>query len=242
MNKTWIFDYDDTLAWNQHYYSLAQAKFVEWVIGKLCARSPDAQTIINLEVELDKATVSAKGFSTDSFPSALRETYSSICQTLGIIAKEDDLQAAYKIGMSVFDEEKYKKEGLVNGAVETLDFLVAQQDELILLTKGDVAIQEKKIRATGCRKWFNDNLYIVSKKNASVVGEIVGKRDKSRVWHVGNSIRSDVEPALEVGIGVVYIPCETWAFEREHKGKPNNPRLITFNVINEIIQKYVQLK
>ncbi len=238
MDKKFIFDYDDTLAWNHHDYSFAQIKFVEWVIGRLGpAKAPDAQAIINLQVDLDMKDVAEAGFSMGRFPSSMRESYRVMCEGLGI-EDQEGLGIAYQIGMSVFDEEQYKRRGLVEGASETLDFLVAHGDELVLLTKGDEVVQMRKISATNCRHWFGDNIHIVPRKNPEVVHEVVGDSDKSRVWHVGNGIKSDVIPGLDAGVKMIYIPRETWAYERDHDGMPDSPNLIVMEKIIDIKEKY----
>ncbi len=239
MNKTFIFDYDDTLAWNQHDYSYAQLEFIRWVIfEKLWPNAPDLQYIINLEVEIDNENVKTMGFSMKRFPTSFQQTYKAICDEKHKSYNKEDLKKAYEIGMLAFDEERYKNLGLVEGAKETLDFLVENRDELILLTKGDLKIQEKKIKATNCKKWFGKEIYIVPKKDAGTINMVAGSRDKTKVWHVGNSARSDVSPALEAGIRMIYIPCETWAYEREHKEIPEKPGLITFQKIIEIKDNY----
>jgi len=242
MNKTFIFDYDDTLAWNQHDYSYAQLEFIRWIIfEKLWPNAPDLQYIINLEVKIDNKNVETMGFSMERFPTSFQQTYEAICKEKNINCDEDDLKKAYELGMLAFDEKRWKKLGLVEGAEETLDFLVEKEDELILLTKGDLKIQEKKINATDCQKWFGKEIYIVPQKDAGVINNVVGKRDKSKLWHVGNSARSDISPALEAGIKMIYIPCETWAYEREHKEVQENPKLITFQKIIEIKNSYNSL-
>jgi len=242
MNKTFIFDYDDTLAWNQHDYSYAQLKFLGWVIfEKLWPNAPDLQSIINMEVDIDNENVETMGFSIERFPTSFQQTYKSICKEKNIEYSEEDLKKAYEIGMLAFDEKRWKELGLVEGAEETLDFLVEKEDELILLTKGDLKIQDKKIKSTNCQKWFGEKIYIVPQKDVSVINNVVGNRDKSKVWHVGNSARSDVPHALKAGIKMIYIPCETWAYEREHKEVPKDPKLITFQKIIEIKNNYNSL-
>lgn len=173
MDKTFIFDYDDTLAWNQHDYSVALLRFTEWIIQKLSHRAPSVQTIINLEESIDNEAVKIMGFRMERFPTSFQETYKKICKTAGIKPNENDLQTAYSIGISAFDEEKWKKQGLAEGAPETLDYLAQQNDELILLTKGDRRVQEKKLEATNCKRWFNNNICIVDHKDSNTLLSIV---------------------------------------------------------------------
>ena len=236
--KTFIFDLDDTLIANLHDYSFAQLRFVEFVINRLgWNKAPDAQTIINLQVEIDKKNVAKYGFGIERFPTSTKETYQMICEGVGI---KDNVGAevAYTIGMTAFNKERYKKKGLVPGAEETLDYLIAQNDEIILCTKGDKKVQEMKIEAINAVKWFNDQIYIVDRKNEGVLNQIVGDREKNDVYHVGNGIKSDVNPALEAGIRAIYIPRETWAYEKDHNGKTESNRLIELKNIVEIKDNY----
>jgi putative hydrolase of the HAD superfamily len=241
MHKTFVFDYDDTLAANQHDYTGPQLEFFEWVIGRLGYRAPDVQSLANLEAEVDSAGVKTHGFTMERFPSSFQEVYTIVAKKFGITPTPEELEHVYSIGMKAYDVNRYRAKGLLEGVPETLDFLVRQQDELVLLTKGDPRVQNLKIDATGVRKWFGDRIHIVLKKDKAVVEHVVGNRDKARVWHVGNSIRSDVTPALEAGIGMVYVPCETWAYEREHKGLPVHPRLLRLDRVEELLGHYGRL-
>ncbi len=131
---------------------------------------------------------------------------------------------------------------MVEGAEETLDFLLGQGDKLVLLTKGDVEIQQGKIKATNCRKWFKEEVYVVPHKDKIVFGSFLKEKSRENVWHVGNSMRSDVKPALEAGIKMIYIPCETWAYEREQENLLNDSGIIRLEKIIDIREKYDLLK
>jgi len=237
--KTFIFDYDDTLAPNQHYYCYAQLNFIKYILDKFGYKSPDVQSVINLEVNIDIELLKTLGWSQTRFPSSLREAFRQICESRNYPCTEQELQEIYDIGKQAFDI----KPGLVKGAEETLDFLLAKGDELVLCTKGDTEIQQKKIDLNNLRRWFaQENMHIVAGKNSTDLERIIGKKDKDKTFKIGNSIRSDVNPALEAGIKVIYIPCETWAYEREHNGiDKNNPRLFVFQDIKEIIKNYERL-
>lgn len=237
MNKTFIFDYDDTLAWNQHDYCYAQVEFLKWILDRLGHNSPDIQTVLNMEVEIDKQGVTKHGFQMERFPLSFQETYRTIRSQKCLKEDPEGEKTSYELGMLAFNEEGYKRRGLAEGTEETLDFLKVQKDELIILTKGDERVQLMKLEANYLTGWFKE-IHIVAKKNAQVVADVVGNRNKDLVWHVGNSIRSDVEPALEAGIKMIYIPCETWAYERQHNGLPVNPRLLSFPTILGIKKNY----
>lgn len=236
--NTLIFDYDDTLALNQHYYSYAQIDFVKLVLERLGPKAPNAPAILNRQTEIDKNLVKTRGFVMERFAESLVQTYGEISKKMNINDKEGE-SIAYQIGMSIFDEKKYLRDGLVPGAVETLDFIKEQGDELMLFTAGDLRVQNKKIQATQVAKWFENNIYIVSRKDEVAFQLILGSRNREKAWMIGNSMRSDILPALNVGIKAIYLPQDTWAFEAEHAAVPiNNPKLITLDSILDIKREY----
>ena len=244
MDQTFIFDLDDTLMNNQHDYTYPQLDFVKFVVNRIGNKAPDAQTIINLQVNEDLELLKSwkkqgKAFSKERFPTSFRNAYEKICSPLGIKDKKGK-EKAYEIGKKAFDGNRWRKQGLVSGAEDVLDFLNKEYDELILLTKGDKEIQKRKINSNNLEDKF-DKTIIVPFKDKETLEEVISDRDRSFVWHVGNSIKSDVFPAYEAGIGMIYIPCETWAWEKKHHGLPDYQRLIKIENIKDIKNIYDEL-
>jgi putative hydrolase of the HAD superfamily len=239
MNKTFIFDYDDTLAPNQIYYCHAQLDFMRYVLDTIGNRSPDVHSMINLQVDIDVKNVEKKGMSMDRFPTSFVETFKEICSMTGYPVSDRDLKDVYDIGTRAFDIKK----GLEKGAEYTLDVLSSKYDDLILYTKGDMVVQEKKIVINDIDRWFKqENIHIVDKKDSSYLENFVNGRSRDKIFMVGNSIRSDINPALEAGIKAIYIPCETWAYERKHNGIDRlNPRIHVFEDLRGIIENYDNL-
>lgn len=239
MDKTFIFDMDDTILKSHHKYSLAQLEFVSYAIKRLGPKCPDTHQWINLEVDIDKKLVETMGFSSERFPLSFKKAYETVCESLGIEDKEG-AERSREIGKLALNEEHWKNSGLcgfMEGVEETLDYLVEKEDELILLTKGDRKVQLKKIELYNLGRWFSDTV-IVDRKDGKTVSSVVGRRDIDLVWHVGNLIKSDVIPALDAGIKSIYIPCETWAYEKQHNGIPQTDRVITLDSIKDIKEKY----
>ena len=89
--------------------------------------------------------------------------------------------------------------------------------EVVLVTKGDLLDQERKLAQSGLGELF-DRVEIVSDKNPAVYGRVFGARvfgPARRAVMVGDSMRSDVLPALEAGAWAVHVPADTvWALER----------------------------
>jgi putative hydrolase of the HAD superfamily len=237
--KTFIFDLDDTLIFNQHYYSLADIELVRLIYDRLGPRIPSAHAILSLENEIDLKGVEKFGFGKERFPSSLAETYRQISERMGepTELREKHAREAYNLGARVFDSRTWFP-NLVPGAIETLEFLNRQRDELALLTTGDESVQAEKIRFYGISRWFGDRTHIVPHHKREKIVELAAGRDPKHVWFVGNSARSDIAPSLGIGIGAVYIPQETWAYDNHSLDNLDKTRLITLKSIKELPEIY----
>jgi len=225
-NRLIGFDLDDTLIFTQHYYSLAQADFARFVVENLGPRSPNTPTIIRIAEEKDMEGIKAKGFLMERFPTSFAETYTEIARKMGVSERKIQAGAreAYRIGEQVFQPEHWIPH-LVPGARAVLDFLQEHGDDLFILTTGDPRVQNVKLEFYGLGRWFGERMFVVPHHKKERMEEIVGSRDKKDVWFVGNSTRSDIKPALEIGIGAVYIPQETWAYDTHDLTQLNTTRL-----------------
>ena len=131
---------------------------------------------------------------------------------------------------------------------------------IVLVSKGDDWVQQKKINALNLGRWFND-IHIVPEKTCEVYQDVLDKlnrANKSKVasrWDgdlhpaqvvmVGNSFSSDIGPALGVGMNGVFIPCATWKGESINPGllpEDASNRMVTFKEIQEVIPWYQTLE
>ena len=99
---------------------------------------------------------------------------------------------------------------------ETLQYL-AERHRLILMTKGAIAEQTGKVERSGLKQYFSA-VEIVAEKNAAAYGGIVQKYelDRASTWMVGNSPKSDINPALAAGLHAIFVPHgDTWILEHE---------------------------
>jgi len=103
---------------------------------------------------------------------------------------------------------------IIDGVPETLDALATRHD-LLLLTKGDDEEQRRKIAVSGLAGRFRAAL-VVAEKDAAAYHDVVAAHDldPARTWMVGNSPKSDINPALAAGLNAVFVPHErTWHLE-----------------------------
>jgi putative hydrolase of the HAD superfamily len=105
---------------------------------------------------------------------------------------------------------------LIEGVEETLAELM-RRHRLALFTKGHPEEQHAKIDRSGLRAYF-DHCAVVKEKNAEAYQALARERafDASRTWMIGNSPKSDINPALKAGLRAVFIPhARTWSLENE---------------------------
>ena len=116
---------------------------------------------------------------------------------------------------------------LMDGVAETLPYL-AEQHELTLCTKGDPDEQNRKIDNSGLRALFT-HCAVVKEKNRQTYEHLAQVRgfDLNRTWMIGNSPKSDINPALAAGLRAVFVPHErTWTLEREDIRDPAGRLLV----------------
>jgi putative hydrolase of the HAD superfamily len=120
---------------------------------------------------------------------------------------------------------------------ETLAYLRSRH-RLILVTKGAQAEQSGKIERSGLKGYF-EATEIVPEKNAATYRSLMEKHDFARhcTWMVGNSPKSDINPALAAGLHAVFVPHgDTWILEHEElNAAPASQRLI-------IVSRFAELR
>jgi putative hydrolase of the HAD superfamily len=123
---------------------------------------------------------------------------------------------------------------IIDGVPETLEYLSVRHD-LTLFTKGHPEEQELKVDRSGLGIYFGHTA-IVREKDASAYASVVldRKLTAERTWMVGNSPKSDINPALEAGLNAVYVPHDrTWHLEKT--GLKKGPgRFLTVNTFPEL--------
>src|SRR5579862_9146739 len=105
---------------------------------------------------------------------------------------------------------------VIPGVAETLEYLAGRHD-LTLFTKGHAEEQKLKLDRSGLARFFSHTA-IVREKDAPAYRQLVEERslNPGRTWMIGNSPKSDINPALESGLNAVFVPhAHTWRLEHE---------------------------
>lgn len=197
------FDADDTLWHSESFYHEAQQGFTEL----LASCGVDSKTALEILHRIEIDNLPTFGYGIKGFTLSMVEA--SIDATDGQIQARD-IQAIINLGRAMTSHEIRLLDGIAD-IVETL----AHTHPLMLITKGDLMDQERKLAASGLMDYFR-LVEIVSDKTPEVYRSLLQRHkiDPERFLMIGNSIRSDILPVLELGGWAVYVPYElTWAHE-----------------------------
>ena len=212
------FDGDDTLWHSEGYYRQAGEAF-----AAIMARYVDVADRDVHERMLATEQRNLKLFGYGAKGMALSMVETAIAVSDGRIGAAD-IHALIELGKTVLQHPVELLPG-IRAAVEA----VAQQYEVVLITKGDLFNQEKKVAQSGLADLFR-RIEIVSEKDAAAYRRVLGEFDlqPAQFAMVGNSLRSDIEPVLRLGGWGVHMPYHvTWAHELENGLAADEPRMLT---------------
>lgn len=252
MKKVFIFDLDDTLMWDHYTYYLTEIEFLKWLVAVFNRRVPSVLHTSALQEKISRQLLTETnpdtgktfGFSRNRFPESLARTYRVLCEEGWGNFFPHLAERAQQIGWGAVALENYRRQGLVPGAEKVLNFLQRQAElKLVLLTKGDPLIQNRKINALRLSRWFSE-IRIVEEKNQELFAGCLRQYANGAVLSVGNSFSSDIGPALHAGCSAIFIPCATWgaeSIEKRDLAPEEQKRLWEIKKIEEIIDIYPQL-
>jgi putative hydrolase of the HAD superfamily len=196
-------DADDTLWENEVNYRRVEQRFRE-----MLAHYTDAEAIERRLFEFETRNLPIFGYGIKSFVLSMIEA--AVALTDGEFGGEG-VQAIVDLGR----EMTQLPVELLPGVAETVEALAARRP-LMLLTKGDLLDQEAKVERSGLAAHFQ-YVEVVSKKDVPTYAALLAARgvDPARFLMVGNSLKSDVLPVVEIGGQAVHIPHPlTWAHEQ----------------------------
>ncbi|MDH6707056.1 putative hydrolase of the HAD superfamily [Kitasatospora sp. MAA19] len=218
-DQTLIFDADDTLWENNVLFERVIDGFLDWVSTP--AERDRTRTLLD---GIEAANSAALGYGAavfrQSLADCLRRLNDDRTPTPAEEARIEELLAPLT-GRGI---------ELIPGVADTLATL-AGRHHLLLLTKGDLDEQQRKVTASTIDHHFQ-GVHIVAEKSAETYRRLTAdlRLDPDRTWMIGNSPKSDIAPARQAGLRTVFIPHEhTWVLEHADLGPDEATlRLATF--------------
>jgi putative hydrolase of the HAD superfamily len=225
-NSAVVFDGDDTLWSTEPLYDEARANARSIVSDA----GLDGAEWERIERRVDVENVAKYGFSPVRFPNSCVEAYYQLCHRSAISVDASVVKRVESAAQNVF----VRTATLIPHAREVLACLHQRGLRLALLTKGDAVVQRNRVDTSGLAGLFHVIRIVADKTPATirdVVQELGGNPTSS--WMVGNSVRSDIVPALAAGLRAIWIDAHVWEHERSHDSAIDE-RVIVLKALREL--------
>ncbi|SDL36716.1 HAD family hydrolase [Aliiruegeria lutimaris] len=200
---TIAFDADDTLWHNERFFVLTQDRFAEL----LADYAPRDHLDVRL-LEAEKRSIGHYGYGIKGFMLSMIETAIEVTE-------ERIPAAAIRQILEMGQEMLSHPIELLPHAQAAVEAMARSHHKVLLITKGDLLDQERKLAESDLRRFF-DRVEIVSEKTPETYSRIFTEHGDGpeRAMMVGNSMKSDIRPAIEAGAWAAHVPFDlAWALE-----------------------------
>ncbi|WP_405383151.1 HAD family hydrolase [Maribacter sp. LLG6340-A2] len=218
------FDADDTLWVNETYFRDAEEKFTS-LLEKYETKNKIDQELFRTEIRnLDLYGYGIKGFVLSMIECALELSNNQVSQKT--------ILECLNLGKDMIS----RPVDLINGVIEVLEQL-KDKYRLIVLTKGDLLDQERKIERSGLSQYFH-HVEVLSDKKEKNYSDLLDHLQISpnEFLMIGNSLKSDVLPLVNIGARAVHVPFHTtWQHEEVLEPVGNNG-YITISTLTDILE------
>ena len=212
-SQTLLIDADDTLWENNIYFERAIANFISF----LNHHEYTPEQVRGVLNDVERECIVTHGYGLHSFAHALVQTFERISVEPITPALHETISGfAHTIAEHPME--------IIREVPETLQYLSAKH-HLMLMTKGAFAEQRGKIERSGLKEYFAA-IEVVAEKDEAIYRQIISKYDlpTDSTWMVGNSPKSDINPALAAGINAVFVPHgNTWILEHDEVAEAKPP-------------------
>jgi putative hydrolase of the HAD superfamily len=224
-----LFDADDTLWENNIYFERAISAFISYLDHRVHTNE-EVREHLNL---CERATIAAHGYGLKSFHRSLVDCFEQL-------SDEPVTPEKHARIVSFADSIAEQEIEVLPGVQETLHEL-KQRHRLIMVTKGNADEQNDKLERSGLAHLFS-GVEVLPEKHETAYRTLATHHgcEASITWMIGNSPKSDVNPALAAGLNAVFIPHDfTWVLEHEIiDAPPDGQRLIELAAFAELTQHF----
>jgi putative hydrolase of the HAD superfamily len=228
-DQTLLIDADDTLWENNVYFERAISAFISYLDHRVHT-TEEVREHLNA---VERKTTAEHGYGLKSFRRSLIKTFEDL--TAAPVGEEKHRRI-----VSFVDSIAEQEMETLAGVAEALPQL-AERHRLILVTKGDLEEQNDKLARSGLAEYFSA-VEVLMEKQVEAYREIAGRHKchAATTWMIGNSPRSDINPALAAGLNAVFIPHDyTWVLEHEVVDQPSGGnRLLELASFSELLNHF----
>ena len=225
------FDLDDTLIPNTYKYHAPILKCAMIVVRTLGHKSKYPPELLKIQTDIDQELVAEKGFSTDRFPTSWVLTYERLA-TLAGLPVDPKVVEKLRRAASEFQRGPFK---MFPGAKRVLRRLAKDGRKLHVITAGDETLQRRKIAEAGVADYVH-TVHVTPMKKKDILASIVRDRPAEGMM-VGDSKKSDILPAIELGMAAAWLPSETWSFVNADIDETKYHRITAVTDLPDLLRK-----
>lgn len=227
--QTLLIDADDTLWENNIYFERVIAKFISFLNHR--EYSPEmVRQVLN---DVERESIVTHGYGLHSFTHSLVSTF----EKLSVDPVTPELYERIRSFAHQIADHPIE---VLPGVPETLRYL-GERHHLIMMTKGNPTEQSGKVARSRLKEYFSA-VEIVAEKNESTYRAAITKYalQADTTWMVGNSPKSDINPALAAGLHAVFIPHgNTWILEHEELvAAPVSQQLLVIDRFGDLLKHF----
>ncbi len=224
--QTLFIDADDTLWENNIYFERAIGRFISFLNHR--EYSPEQVREVLNAAERD--SIVKHGYGLHSFAHSLVATF----EKLSVEPVTPELHDRIRSFAHQISEHPVE---ILAGVPETLAYLAARH-HVILMTKGNAVEQAGKVERSGLKDYF-ESVEIVPEKEEQTYRSAIAKYalQPDRTWMIGNSPKSDINPALAAGLHAVFVPHgNTWILEHDELATAPAPQRLL------VVERFADLR
>jgi putative hydrolase of the HAD superfamily len=223
--QTLLIDADDTLWENNIYFEQAWEDFERFLAHSTLRGSALRDFFDAIEIE----NIRVNGYGAKNFGKNLVTCFERLAERE---VSPADVEVIRGLAHRILDQSIE----MLPGVEETLDYLLHRNHDLILFTKGQEEEQRLKIDRSPVGRYFR-HFEVVPEKHVAAYAQFVERfrLNPETTWMIGNSPKSDINPALGAGLNAVFVPHErTWSLERMELASPGPGALVVVEKFSDL--------
>lgn len=234
---TLIWDFDDTIVSTNAEFEKTNILSAQIIAKELSdfRNAVTVEEIISSQRKLDVELVKTYGFVPPRYIHSWLETYEKMAKQAGVTMKEE-----VKLVLKETVEDLYLRQFKnIPGSKQVMERLYLLGYNMLILTAGQEDIQKRKVEQAGVRDYVKD-VCVYSRKTPDTLKEIMDMYPSDDYVMIGNSLKSDIHPALENNVWGFHFERETWEADF-HDIDKQHPKYVHVSDLKEIPKKIEEI-
>jgi len=230
-----IYDFDDTIVETNSEFEATNEQCAEIIVGEVSGTSEMVKEVLAFQRKLDVEMVRTHGFIPPRYLMSWQATYEHFVKEAGKDVSEEVNERIKETVQDLYIRQ-YKN---IPGSVETMEQLKKEGYSMIILTAGQDEIQKRKVRESGAIAFVED-VIVYPRKTPETLKEVMALYPAKQYVMIGNSLKSDIHPALENDAWGFHFERQTWEADH-HDIDRDHEKYVHISSPDQIPQKLKQI-